>query len=51
MCGFDFEVESGVISAVTVTKKKAAAVAYKEKEKGRSVATTEAVSGSVWQTV
>jgi hypothetical protein len=39
-----------MIDAFSVTKKKAAAVAYKEKEKGRDVSTTEAVSGSVWQT-
>jgi hypothetical protein len=32
-----------MVDAFSVTKKKAAAVAYKEKEKGRDVSTTEAV--------
>eukprot|EP01048_Picozoa_sp_COSAG05_P021939 COSAG05_NODE_4201_length_1626_cov_2.167649_1_plen_347_part_01 len=50
VCGFQFQIGAQLVDAFAVTKKKAAAVAYKEKEKGRSVATTEAVQGNVWST-
>jgi len=50
VCGFSLETDSGLLEAIAVPKQKAAAVAYKEKEKGRQVGTTRHVSGSVWQT-
>ena len=48
--GFKLQIGESMVDAMCVTKKKAAAVAYKEKEKGRAVATTEAVQGSIWST-
>jgi hypothetical protein len=48
--GFRLQIGEDMVDAMCVTKKKAAAVAYKEKEKGRAVATTEAVQGSIWST-
>ena len=49
--GFQLQIgEDMCVDAMCVTKKKAAAVAYKEKEAGRAVATTEAVQGSIWST-
>ena len=49
--GFQLQIgEDMWVDAMGVTKKKAAAVAYKEKEAGRAVATTEAVQGSIWST-
>ena len=48
--GFKLQIGENMVDAMCVTKKKAAAVAYKEKEKGRAVATTEAVQGSIWST-
>ena len=50
VCSYRFETDAGMIEAFSVTKKTAAAVAYKEKERGRDVSTTEAVQGSTWQT-
>lgn len=50
VCGYSFETTAGMVDAFSVSKQKAAAVAYLEKEKGRAVSTTEAVQGSVWQT-
>ena len=48
--GFQLQVGEQMMDALAVTKQKAAAVAYKEKEKGRAVATTEAVQGDIWST-
>jgi hypothetical protein len=48
--GFQLQIGEDMVDAMCVTKKKAAAVAYKEKEAGRAVATTEAVQGSIWST-
>jgi hypothetical protein len=50
VCDFQLQVGEGMVGAMCVTTQKAAAVAYKEKEKGRAVATTEAVQGAVWST-
>jgi hypothetical protein len=50
VCAFQLQVDDHMIDAFAVGKQKAAQVAYKEKEKGRDVATTEAVQGSVWST-
>ena len=49
VCELSIEHDSKIIEAVSVPKRLAAEVAYKEKEKGRSVGTTRHVSGSVWQ--
>ena len=46
VCGFSV----GTDHAIAVPKAKAAEVAYKEKEKGRAVATANKVSGAVWET-
>ena len=40
----------GGVEAIAVSKTKAAAVQYAEKEKGREVATASSVQGAVWQT-
>jgi len=49
--GFELEDKNGrIVPATSVPKAKAAAVAYKEKEAGRSVATASVVQGSTWQT-
>jgi hypothetical protein len=46
VCGFSV----GVDRAVAVPKAQAAEVAYKEREKGRAVATAAKVSGATWET-
>ena len=46
VCGFSV----GPDRAIAVPKAKAAEVAYKEKEKGRAVATANKVSGATWET-
>ena len=46
VCGFSV----GTERAIAVPKDKAAEVAYKEKEKGRAVATAANVSGATWET-
>ena len=46
VCGFSV----GPDLAIAVPKAKAAEVAYKEKEKGRAVATANKVSGATWET-
>ena len=46
VCGFSV----GADSAIAVAKEVAKAVAYKEREKGRAVATAANVSGAVWET-
>ena len=51
VCGFELELDSGTMArAATVGKKQAAAVAYKEKEKGRAVASAKKVQGNVYET-
>ena len=47
--GCRFEVGKALVPAVTVSKKKAAAVAYVEEERGRHVGSTSAVQGNMWQ--
>ena len=46
VCGFSV----GADSAIAVAKEVAKEVAYKEREKGRAVATAANVSGAVWET-
>ena len=46
VCGFSV----GADRAIAVPKAKAAEVAYKEREKGRAVATAAKVSGATWET-
>ena len=46
VCGFSV----GNDRAIAVAKAKAAEVAYKEKQKGRAVATAANVQGAVWET-
>ena len=46
VCGFSV----GADRAIAVPKAKAAEVAYKEREKGRAVATATKVSGAMWET-
>ena len=47
--GCRFEVGKALVPAVTVSKKRAAAVAYVEEEPGRHVGSTSAVQGNMWQ--
>eukprot|EP00854_Cymbomonas_tetramitiformis_P007126 gene7126-8501_t len=50
VCDYTFQQEETTLQAISVPKKKAAAVAYLEKEKGRQVSKTTNVQGNVWQT-
>eukprot|EP00854_Cymbomonas_tetramitiformis_P008480 gene8480-10074_t len=50
VCDYTFQQDGATLQAISVPKKKAAAVAYLEKEKGRQVSKTTNVQGNVWQT-